>query len=132
MNPEAMLALARYLAAVDPPEGCEAETLRRASVSRAYYAAYTATRQLLENGEGITFHRDDASHAQVRDKFKGQDPLRRQVFELLFRLFKARCRADYEPALVPTAQDVNDAIEQTQVILQRVESLWGRVQSRER
>ncbi len=127
MNPDEILALARHLASAPAREDCSIETGRRAAIGRAYYAVYTAARQLLEDGEGIAFHRDDSSHKQVRQKFDGRDPLRRQLSILLFRLFEARCLADYSDEAPTEDTEIQDILDIANLAMQRIDALWHRI-----
>ncbi len=126
LNPDELLNLARYLASAPEAEAFSTETQWRTAINRAYYAVYTAARNLLAD-EGIPFTNADASHRQVRDKFRfAHDPIRKQLGILMTMLFDLRCKADYESTTISTT-DVTDTLGWTAEALKKIQTLHRRI-----
>jgi uncharacterized protein (UPF0332 family) len=85
----------------------------RASVSRSYYAAYSAVAQALVDSKGVRFksEREGPSHEGLTELVKNHliqvlnKDVIRQVCRVINRLYQARLDADYFPS-----RDVNEAI----------------------
>jgi uncharacterized protein (UPF0332 family) len=66
----------------------------RSSISRAYYATYHKSRQLLKDKWGIATSKDSNSHQQVQDEFNKQN--QKEIAEHLCRMRRNRNNADYK------------------------------------
>ncbi len=65
----------------------------RSSISRAYYATYHKSRQLLENKWGISVSKDSNAHKLVQEEFYRNK--QRKIAENLHRMRTNRNNADY-------------------------------------
>jgi len=65
----------------------------RSSISRAYYATYHKSQQLLKDKWGIVTSKDSHSHQQVQDEFNKQD--QKEIAEYLHVMRRNRNNADY-------------------------------------
>ena len=83
------------------------EACCRAAISRAYYAAYGATRNHARDGEGLALHQTSGDHRRVILHYqRTADRAHQEIAELLFRLRRLRTRADYDdqmPHAIPIA-----------------------------
>jgi hypothetical protein len=78
-----------------PPVGTEA--MQRASVSRAYYAAYILARNHLRDVDGVRVPRGQNPHQFVAARFANHpDPMRASIGQHLDRLRTARNQCDYD------------------------------------
>lgn len=131
MTPEGLLHVAVFLAQASAQPGEEdAAEFRRSAVNRAYYAVFTAARRLLTEHEGFQLSTKEPSHKQVRDKFNGADPLRRQVYTLLLNLTDLRCRADYEDAFPPSPGEMQQALQWADQALDKIAHIAARALKR--
>jgi len=89
------LVLARELGS-SRPVPAPREARLRASISRAYYAAFCSAKNHLRDVDGDTGIPDQDVHTYVRAKFANSPTVARQrVGSDLDRLFRARVFADY-------------------------------------
>ena len=92
------LSLAEELQGVSvsgPPVGIEAE--QRASVSRAYYAAFILARNRLRDVDLIPIPHTGGAHQFVAQRYeRDPDPRRSQIGVLLGRLRSVRNMCDYD------------------------------------
>jgi uncharacterized protein (UPF0332 family) len=94
------LNLAQELAgqAVSP---ASQEARLRASISRAYYAAFCKSRNYLRDKEGRRVPSGVRAHRFVQDEFKrSSDRVRKQIGYDLDRLRSDRNKADYDDSIV--------------------------------
>ena len=82
-----------------PPVGTGA--LQRASVSRAYYAAYILARNHLRDADGVRVPHGYNPHQFVATQYANDpDPRRKQIGDAMARLRTARNRCDYDDVVV--------------------------------
>jgi hypothetical protein len=78
-----------------PPVGSEAQ--QRASVSRAYYAAFILARNRLRDVDQIPVPQSGAAHTFVAQRYEyAPDPRRTQIGVTLARLRGAQNQCDYD------------------------------------
>lgn len=122
------LALARQLAAPDPPPS---EARLRAAVSRAYYAAFVPARNYQRDVRGLPIRdRKQGVHELVINAFADDakrlnDTRYRRVHELLKRLRAKRERADYENEYTAVRVEISSALSDSQAALDVLASLFA-------
>lgn len=110
------LDFARTLVA--SPERSEAS--HRAAASRAYYAVFHKSREMLESEMQATFGRERI-HAEVIRRLKEQERWQ-SAGQNLERLWKQRVHADYNAAKDFTARHAKMAVDLASDVLSQVES----------
>jgi hypothetical protein len=91
------------LPASGPPVGAEAR--QRASISRAYYAAYVLARNRLRDIDRVRIPRGTNPHQFVAIEYANDpDPIRKLIGNELIRLRSARNRCDYDDVAVQLSQ----------------------------
>ena len=97
----------------------------RASVSRAYYAAFGETRELLEKERGKQFPADSV-HQAVLDSLDGSYVPQRMVLASNLKSLKGqRVRADYRSEVTVELRDAAKAIEDARLLLADLEIIKG-------
>lgn len=97
------------------------EAERRSAVSRAYYAAYHATRKRLLIAAASTVHTAEGSHEKVWNLAKvSPDESIKLAGKAGERLKERRVEADYRPHVECTAVKVRDAIRIAETIVRHL------------
>jgi uncharacterized protein (UPF0332 family) len=116
MTPE-KLWVAQLLALCSVAEGAaNVAELRRAAISRAYYAAFSEARALMR-AQHPTASTREPSHQQVIEWLSSSNQQRRKMSQFLRRFKDLRCLADYESAWSPSEADVKTALQYAHMML---------------
>ena len=87
----------------------------RSSISRAYYATYHQSRQLLKDKWGIAVSKDTATHGQVRSEFLNKRQY--SIAKKLKRMRIDRNKADYDDRFVNLEETVQINIERAKKVI---------------
>jgi uncharacterized protein (UPF0332 family) len=101
----------------------------RSAVSRAYYAAFNASKVFLIEREGCTFPKDGSIHRRVIAVFKHHENTEyKYLSEVLHRLRCLRNDADYSERLVLPGKTVRGSVAQAREVLNTLKNFGDQAQ----